>query len=93
MYRVERFSAPLPNTRGFIAGNRRGACGPPLMSQHPNSLEEIFEAHLQTLSLALWPGTVQGYRSPVRRFLAYLRTTFPRVRRLSQLRPVAHLLN
>ena len=63
------------------------------MSQRRTSLEKIFEAHLQTLALTLWPGTVQGYRSTVHRFLAYLHTTFPPVRRLSQLRRDPHLLS
>ena len=62
------------------------------MSQRPATLEEIFQAHLQTLALTLWPATMQGYRATVRRFLAYLRTTFPQVRRLSQLRRDPHFL-
>jgi site-specific recombinase XerD len=62
------------------------------MSQRPASLEEIFQAHLQTLALTLWPATMQGYRATVHRFLAYLGTTFPQVRRLSQLRRDPHLL-
>jgi len=57
-----------------------------------SSLEQVFEAHLQTLALTLRPGTVNQYRSTVRRFLAYLRTTFPQVLRLSQLRRDPHLL-
>jgi hypothetical protein len=55
------------------------------------SLEQVFEAHLQTLALTLRPGTVNQYRSAVRRFLAYLRTTFPQVLCLSQLRRDPHL--
>ena len=51
------------------------------------------EAHLQTLALTLWPGTREGYRSTVHRFLAYLRTPFPQVRRLSQRRRDPHLLS
>jgi site-specific recombinase XerD len=62
------------------------------MSQSLASLEAIFQAHLQTLALTLWPATMQGYRATVHRFLAYLRTTFPQVRRLSQLRRDPHLL-
>jgi site-specific recombinase XerD len=56
------------------------------------SLERIFEAHIQTLALTLRPETVTGYRGVTRRFLSYLRATFPSVRRLSQLRRDPHLL-
>jgi hypothetical protein len=56
------------------------------------NLEQIFEAHIQTLALTLRPDTVSGYRGVTRRFLSYLRTTFPRVCRLSQLRRDPHLL-
>jgi site-specific recombinase XerD len=62
------------------------------MIQRRANLEAIFQAHLQTLALTLWPATMQGYRATVRRFLAYLRTRFPQVRRLSQLRRDPHLL-
>lgn len=56
------------------------------------SLEQIFEAHLRTLALTLRPDTVAGYRGVTRRFLFYLRTAFPRVRHLRQLRRDPHLL-
>ena len=57
------------------------------------SLEQIFETHMQTLALTLRPNTVEEYRSTGRRFLAYLRTAFPQVGRLSQLRRDPHLLS
>ena len=57
-----------------------------------NSLEQILEAHIRTLALTLRPDTVSGYRGAARRFLSYLRTAFPQVRRLSQLRRDPHLL-
>ena len=63
------------------------------MNQPQPSLEQIFETHLQTLALTLRPGTMEGYRSTVHRFLASLRTTFPQVRRPSQLRRDPHLLS
>jgi site-specific recombinase XerD len=56
------------------------------------SLEQIFAARIQTLALALRRRTVDQYRCTARRFLAYLRTAFPRVRRLPQLRRDPHLL-
>jgi site-specific recombinase XerD len=56
------------------------------------SLEQIFEAHIQTLALTLRPDTVGGYRGAARRFLSYLHATFPRLRRLNQLRRDPHLL-
>jgi len=62
------------------------------MNQVRSSLEEILEAHIQTLALALQPGTVKGYRSVVRGFLAYLHRDFPQVRRLAQLRRDPHIL-
>ena len=57
-----------------------------------HSLEQILEAHIRTLALTLRPDTVSGYRGAARRFLSYLRTAFPQVRRLSQLRRDPHLL-
>lgn len=62
------------------------------MKSSQSNLEQIFETQIQTLALTLRPGTVDQYRSNVRRFLGYLRTAFPKVRRLSQLRRDPHLL-
>ena len=62
------------------------------MPPSTHSLEPIFEAHIQTLALTLRPDTVGGYGGVTRRFLSYLRATFPSVRRLSQLRRDPHLL-
>jgi site-specific recombinase XerD len=57
------------------------------------SLEQILETHIQTLGLTLRPNTVAEYRYIGRRFFAYLRTAFPQVGRLSQLRRDPHLLS
>jgi site-specific recombinase XerD len=62
------------------------------MIQTPPNLEQLLEAHIQTLVLTLGPSSVDHYRSTARRFLAYLRATFPQLRRLSQLRRDPHLL-
>ena len=62
------------------------------MTQPKLSLDQIFEAHIQTLALTLRPGTLATYRSGVHRFLDYLHTAFPEVRRLAQLRRDPHLL-
>lgn len=62
------------------------------MPPHTPSLEQIFEAHIQTLALTLRPDTVSGYRGVTRRFLSYLRAAFPRLRHLRQLRRDPHLL-
>jgi site-specific recombinase XerD len=62
------------------------------MKSSRSNLEQTFEKQIQTLALTLRPGTVSQYRSIVRRFLAYLRTAFPHVRRHSQLRRDPHLL-
>jgi site-specific recombinase XerD len=55
-------------------------------------LEQIFESHIQTLALTLRPETIRNYRGAARRFLSYLRTAFPRLRHLGQLRRDPHLL-
>jgi site-specific recombinase XerD len=62
------------------------------MSQSVGSLEQIFETHIQTLSLTLRRDTVTNYRCVARRFLCYLQAVFPKVRRLAQLRRDPHLL-
>ena len=62
------------------------------MKSSRSNLEQIFETQIQTLALTLRPNSVKGYRTTARCFLAYLRTAFPQVRRLSQLRRDPHLL-
>ena len=62
------------------------------MNQSASSLEQIFETHLQTLALTLRRDTVTNYRCVAHRFLHYLHTAFPKVRRLAQLRRDPHLL-
>ena len=62
------------------------------MSQSPPSLDRIFAAHIQTLALTLRQDTVVNYRCVARRFLTYLHSAFPQIRRLSQLRRDPHLL-
>ncbi len=62
------------------------------MSPSRQSLEQIFETQVQTLSLTLQLSTVRNYRSVFHRFLGYLRGAFPKVCRLSQLRRDPHML-
>jgi len=62
------------------------------MSQPRRTLEQIFQAHVQTLALTLQPFTVVKYDYVARHFVSYLRSTFPEVRRLSQLRRDPHML-
>ena len=62
------------------------------MSRPNITLDQIFETQIQTLALTQRPHTVDNYRYVARRFLAYLHTTFPQVRRLVQLRRDPHLL-
>lgn len=62
------------------------------MSRAQPSLDQIFEAHIQTLALTLRRDTVTNYRCVAHRFLVYLHSAFPPVRRLSQLRRDPHLL-
>lgn len=62
------------------------------MSQPRRTLEQIFQAQVQTLALTLQPFTVVKYDYVARHFISYLRSTFPEVRRLSQLRRDPHML-
>jgi len=62
------------------------------MSRPAHSLEQIFDSQIHVLATTLQPNTVAHYQCVARRFLAYLRTTFPRVHKLSQLRRDPHLL-
>ena len=62
------------------------------MSRPNITLDQIFETQIQTLALTQRPHTVDNYRYVARRFLAYLHTTFPQVRRLVQLRRDPYLL-
>jgi site-specific recombinase XerD len=52
----------------------------------------MFDAHLQTLATTLRRSTMDSYRGVVRHFLSYLRTDFPHLCELSQLRRDPHLL-
>ena len=62
------------------------------MSKPKQSLEQILETQVQTLSLTLQPFTVAKYQCVARRFVSYLHATFPEVRRLAQLRRDPHML-
>ena len=59
---------------------------------HHYSIEQIFQAEIQTLALTLRPWSVDHYRVAARRFLRYLREAFPEVQELSQLRRDPHML-
>ena len=61
------------------------------MNQPQTSLDQIFQAHIQTLALTLSKDTVTNYRCVARRFLCYLHSAFPQVRRPSQLRRDPHI--
>jgi hypothetical protein len=62
------------------------------MSQPRRTLEQIFQAQVKNLALTLQPFTVVKYDYVARHFVSYLRSTFPEVRRLSQLRRDPHML-
>ena len=62
------------------------------MKRSQPSLDELFEAQIQTLATTLQPQTVKQYRACARNFLAYLHARFPHLRKLSQLRRNPHLL-
>jgi site-specific recombinase XerD len=62
------------------------------MKVKPPSLEQIFAAQIQTLAPTLRPSTLRNYRCATRRFLSHLRTAFPDLHRVHQLRRDPHLL-
>jgi site-specific recombinase XerD len=62
------------------------------MKRSRRSMDKILEAQIQVLTTTRRPKTVKCYRYCVRNFLAYLHTTFPHLRQLSQLRRDPHLL-
>jgi site-specific recombinase XerD len=61
------------------------------MNRHA-SLDRIFDEQLETLAVALRPGTIAYYRSAVNRFLRYLHTAYPKLRTASQLHRDPHIL-
>ena len=62
------------------------------MSLPKFNIDQIFEAQIETLAITLQPNSIANYRSTAKLFVYYLRSDFPRVRRLSQLRRDPHLL-
>jgi hypothetical protein len=62
------------------------------MKQSRQSLEQIFQAQVDNLSLTLQPFTVVKYQYVARYFVEYLRAGFPEICRLSQLRRDPHML-
>src|SRR5215813_5251553 len=66
--------------------------GEDVMKRSRPSMDKILEAQIQVLTTTRRPKTVKCYRYCVRNFLAYLHTTFPHLRQLSQLRRDPHLL-
>jgi hypothetical protein len=92
-----RYVQPAPSDVGrenarAVANRSRLPSPPKCMSQPRRTLEEIFQAHVQTLALTLQPFTIVKYDYVARHFVSYLRSTFPDVRRLSQLRRDPHML-
>jgi site-specific recombinase XerD len=61
------------------------------LSRRNLEIEQTLNDHIQILATTFQPQTVMGYGTAVNHFLAYLGATFPRVRRLSQLRRDPHL--
>jgi site-specific recombinase XerD len=62
------------------------------MSPSPLPITQLLETQIQTLALTLRPSTIEGYRSTVNRFLAYLTAAFPHLQQISDLRRDPHLL-
>ena len=62
------------------------------MSHSRHSLEDLFQVQIRSLALTLRPATVSKYRTVSCSFLFFLRSRFPQLHRLSQLRRDPHLL-
>jgi site-specific recombinase XerD len=62
------------------------------MRTPPHPLEEALRARVRLLATTLRPATVRQYEHTVRWFMAFLRASFPDVRRANQLRRDPHVL-
>lgn len=62
------------------------------MKQSRRSLEQIFQTQIANLSLTLQPFTMVKYEYVARYFVSYLRSDYPEICRLSQLRRDPHIL-
>jgi site-specific recombinase XerD len=62
------------------------------MRTPPHPLEEALRARVRLLATTLRPATVRQYEHTVRQFMAYLRQSFPEIRRANQLRRDPHVL-
>jgi hypothetical protein len=62
------------------------------MKTPPHPLQEALRARVRLLATTLRPATVQHYEHTIRYFMAYLRQSFPQVRRADQLRRDPHVL-
>jgi hypothetical protein len=63
------------------------------MRKHPmHTIREMFDSQLQVLTTVLTPSSMRQYQSRLNRFLSYLETVHPEIRRLSQLRRDPHIL-
>jgi site-specific recombinase XerD len=62
------------------------------MRTPPHPLEEALRARVRLLATTLRPATVHQYQHTVRWFIAYLRQSFPDIRRANQLRRDPHML-
>lgn len=62
------------------------------MNRPRRTLDQLFEAQVQTLALTLQPSTTRNYRSVFHRFLEYLQASFPQVCQPSQLRRDPHMI-
>jgi integrase len=61
------------------------------MRTPPHPLEEALRARVRLLATTLRPATAKQYEHTLRRFMGYLRRSFPDVRRASQLRRDPHI--
>ena len=62
------------------------------MKQSRQRLEQIFQTQIANLSLTLQPFTMVKYEYVARYFVSYLRSDYPEICRLSQLRRDPHML-
>jgi len=62
------------------------------MKTPPHPLQEALRARVRLLATTLRPATARNYEHTLRYFMAYLRASFPAVRRADQLRRDPHVL-
>jgi integrase/recombinase XerD len=63
-----------------------------MTTQPFEAIQQVFDSQLRVLETVLTPSSMRQYRSRLNRFLSYLETIHPEIRRLSQLRRDPHMI-